>query len=206
MGDQQRGVSWWWVILLPAVVTSTAEAIDPLQLVTAAQESPAQLAEPTIAKPKFGAEGSWRWQILGAYMSDLEGDSQYEFGGGVSWFVVENLSVDLEVEGDFIAQSGGDVWGGAATLLFRWHFIAERTWSLYGDLGSGLIATTAPTPATGTSFNFTPQAGGGVSFDISPDARLMVGARWYHISNANLGETNPGRNSVMAYVMVSFPF
>jgi hypothetical protein len=34
----------------------------------------------------------------------------------------------------------------------------------------------------------------------------MAGARWYHISNANTGESNPGRNSLQIYGGVSFPF
>jgi opacity protein-like surface antigen len=155
---------------------------------------------------RFGAENSWRWQLLGGFMSDLEGDSQYQFGASLSWFFHEGISMDFQVEGDYIAQSGGDAWGGTGTLLFRWHFVNEETWSLYADLGCGLIGTSAPVPAGGGSVNFTPQAGGGVSFAITPEVRLMLGVRWFHISNANTGETNPGRNSAMAYAMLSFPF
>lgn len=163
-------------------------------------------ATPPAVHSKFGAEGSWRWQLLGGYANDLDGASQIEFGGSLSWFFVNDLSIDFQVEGDWIGQSGGNVWGGGATLLFRWHFINTDTWSLYGDAGCGVIGTTAPAPSNGTSFNFTPQVGGGVSFAIADDVRLMIGARWYHISNANTGESNPGRNSLMGYVMLSFPF
>ncbi len=165
----------------------------------------ASAATPTVT-PKFGAEGSMRWQLLGGYMNDLEGDSQAEFGASLSWFFVENLSMDFQIEGDYIAQSGGDAWGGGGTFLLRWHFINTDAWSLYGDLGCGIIGTSVPVPSGGSAVNFTPQCGGGVSFAISPDVRLMLGARWYHISNANTGEGNPGRNSVMGYVMLSFPF
>ena len=155
---------------------------------------------------KFGEEGSWRWQVLGGSMNDLGGDSQYEFGASLSWFFYDGISMDFQVEGDYIAQWGADAWGGGGTLLFRWHFVNEPTWSLYADLGCGIIGTTAPVPSGGTATNFTPQAGGGVSFAISPAVRLMLGVRWYHISNANTGQMNPGRNSLMAYAMLSFPF
>jgi lipid A 3-O-deacylase len=41
---------------------------------------------------------------------------------------------------------------------------------------------------------------------VGNDVRLLVGARWHHISNANLYRDNPGRDSLMGYVGLSFPF
>ncbi len=155
---------------------------------------------------RFGAEGSWRWQLLGGFADDFDAAQQLDFGASLSWFFVDDLSIDFQVEGDYIQQPVKNAWGIGGTLLLRWHAITADTWSIYGDLGSGILGTTVNTPAGGTSFNFTPQAGGGVSFEIAPDVRLMVGARWYHISNANTGDSNPGRNSLMGYVMISLPF
>ncbi len=156
--------------------------------------------------PRFGAEDSCRWQLLAGYANDFDAAQQGQFGASVSWFAIDDLSIDLQVDGEYFSQPGGSAWGLGGSLLFRWHFYATQTWSLYADAGSGILATTQPTPEGGTSFNFTPQAGGGISFEIAHDVRLMVGARWYHISNANTGATNPGRNSLLGYVMVSFPF
>jgi opacity protein-like surface antigen len=170
------------------------------------QIAPAAPADAPRAKPAFGSKDTWRWQVLLGGMTDFESAEQVEFGISASYFIIDNLSVDFQVEGDYIAQPVANAWGGGGTILFRWHFLAYQTWSLYADAGSGVIATTVNTPSGGTSFNFTPQAGGGVSFDVAEDLRLMVGARWYHISNANTGETNPGRNSLMGYVMLSIPF
>lgn len=195
-----------------STTASRFDLFDSLQVASSTEssaESPAQSSTPSSrasATPRFGAEGSWRWQALVAATSDFSGAEQLEFGGSLSWFFVEDLSIDFQIEGDYITQPVNNAWGGGATLLFRWHFINTDSWSLYGDAGSGLLGTTVNTPSGGTSFNFTPQAGGGFSYEISPDVRLMVGARWYHISNANTGETNPGRNSLMGYVMISFPF
>ncbi|MDA1262176.1 MAG: acyloxyacyl hydrolase [Planctomycetota bacterium] len=171
---------------------------------TAQPETTATQAKP---EPKrFGEEGSWRWQLLDAVATDFDGVDQGEFGLSLSWFFVDDLSIDFQIEGDYIEQPVQNTWGGGATILFRWHFISMDTWSIYGDAGSGLIATVYDTPSGGTSLNFTPQAGVGVSWEICPDLRMMVGARWYHISNANTGDTNPGRNSLMGYVMLSIPF
>ena len=168
---------------------------------TAATPAPA-----SSEKVRFGEEGSWRWQLLDAVASDFDGADQGEFGASLSWFFVDNLSIDFQIEGDYIEQPVQNTWGGGVTILFRWHFISMDTWSIYGDAGSGLIATAYDTPSGGTSLNFTPQAGMGVSWEICRDLRMMVGARWYHISNANTGDTNPGRNSLMGYVMLSVPF
>ena len=37
-------------------------------------------------------------------------------------------------------------------------------------------------------------------------ADLAGGIKWHHISNADLFEDNPGRDSIMGYAGVSFPF
>lgn len=204
------------VMCASASVSGTSLAFDPsiidagLQLSSTPSPAPSEplpllsaLAPPPA---RFGAEGSCRWQLLGGYANDFDAAQQAQFGASVSWFAIDDLSIDLQLDGDYFSQPGGNAWGLGGSLLFRWHFYATPTWSLYADAGSGILGTTEPTPDGGTSFNFTPQAGGGVSFEIAHEVRLMVGTRWYHISNANTGATNPGRNSLLGYVMISFPF
>ena len=75
-------------------------------------------------------------------------------------------------------------------------------------LGSFLF-TGDDVPPDGTSINFTPRAGMGVTRALDDSGtRLMVGVRWAHISNARIegdGE-NPSRDSVMGYVGVIWPF
>jgi lipid A 3-O-deacylase len=156
----------------------------------------------------FGREGTTRLNIHGAYASDIKTtDNQFGLvGAGISYFIIENLSLDLELNGMYIDQRGSDAWAANANLLFRWHFFSHETWSLYVDGGAGVFAATKRVPSHGTHFNFTPQAGGGVSFEIAPDVRMMLGIRWHHISNASTSSNNPGRDSVMGYVGVSLPF
>jgi lipid A 3-O-deacylase len=170
------------------------------------EEAPEMELRP--ARKRFGAKGSRRWSLQAGYgVEGKERDNSLALGGaGVSWFIADGLSLDLELNGMKFNQSGDDGWGANLNLLFRWHFINERDWSMYLDGGAGLLLTANDVPDDGSSFNFTPQAGLGFSFALSDDIRLMTGVRWHHISNANTYEENPGRDSVMGYVGVSFPF
>ena len=154
----------------------------------------------------FGAKDSWRWQVLGSWMGDFDGADQLEAEWSASWFFVENLSLDFGVSGDAILQPGTDAGGGGASLMMRWHFLARAEWSLFADIGCGLLFTNEPVPSDGGRVNFTPRAGLGGTIDVGGGARLMAGARWYHISNANTGQDNPGRDSLQVFGGVSFPF
>ncbi len=61
-------------------------------------------------------------------------------------------------------------------------------------------------PFGGTTFNFTPQAGFGASWEIAANTRLLTGVRWYHISNARTSDNNPGLDSILFYIGATFPF
>lgn len=55
-----------------------------------------------------------------------------------------------------------------------------------------------------TQFNFTAQLGGGVQlFTTSRRAAIDLGYKYHHISNANLGNRNPGMDSHMLFIGVS---
>lgn len=158
------------------------------------------------ATSRFGAAGSWRWQIIGGGGIGTDSISNAQLGAGVSWFVVDDLSIDVQVNGDYFDQSGPSAWGGDVELLFRWHLLARDTWSVYVDGGCGLMWTSQDVPPDSASFNFLPQAGAGITWEIASDTRLMLGARWFHASNANTGSPNPSYNGVFAYAGVSFGF
>jgi hypothetical protein len=161
-----------------------------------------------VAAPRrFGAAGNHRWSIRGGVGSDFDDNNDMGFlGVGYSHFIADGLSLDLELNGWVFNQSTEDAVGLNLNVLFRWHFVMDRHWSLYLDGGAGVLVSDQDVPANGSSFNFTPQIGVGASFDIGGDLRLMVGGRWHHISNANLYDENPGRDSILGYVALSFPF
>jgi lipid A 3-O-deacylase len=219
------------MVALAAVHTARAESpepvptVEPVNLRELAKVeysfSPATLGELQDAEPgdadafstarrhqPFGRADTKRLQVHGAWGRDIKtSDNQFGLiGAGISYFIIENLSLDFELNGMYVEQRGSDAWAGNVNLLFRWHFLSEETWSLYVDGGAGFFFATKRVPSDGTHLNFTPQAGVGVSFEIAPDLRMMVGLRWHHISNARLSRNNPGRDHVMAYVGLSMPF
>lgn len=159
----------------------------------------------TAFKPRFGEMDSFRLNILLGYANDFDDTQLFGGGVGLSWFFVDNLSLDLEFTGLGIEQPGPNTAGGDVSLIFRWHFLVRERWSLYFEGGAGVLWTTSDVPEDGTSFNFTPQVGFGLTYDLGDDVRLLLGARWYHISNARLSTDNPGINSAMVYVGVSLP-
>jgi hypothetical protein len=172
--------------------------------------------------PVFGAKSSWRWYLSVGYGWEINGthDEFVIFGGGVSYFLADDLSLNFELNGLYHDQETAsgfadshDAWGINFNLLLRWHFLAAERWSLYADGGAGVMGTTERVPGPdsdepegGTYFNFTPQAGFGASFEITHNTRLLTGARWHHVSNAQTWDNNPGRDSLLLYAMVSIPF
>ena len=202
----------------PFEVTSLACEFDPaarnetlslgmLADEEAAEEDSASLPEHPQVAP-YGKQGSTRWYIHGGGGGDIDNndDTFLIFGAGLSHFIADGLALNAELNGMFINQWGEDTEGANFNLFFRWHFHRERDWSLFIDAGAGLLLTGNDVPANGSSFNFTPQAGLGATFDLGNDARLIVGARWHHLSNANTYSNNPGRDSIMGFAGVSFPF
>ncbi len=189
-------------------------AVDALQdaassAATTAPES-AAVDVPSHAN-RFFQRGSWRWNIQLGVGSDFGDESLGIAGFGVSCFLEDTFTMDFELNGLYFSQSEGDDTAAInLALLFRWHFwrSSDNHWSIYADAGAGLMLSGEDVPPGGTSFNFTPQAGMGFSvlLDEARDVRLLSGFRWYHVSNANTFEDNPGLNTLMVYAGVNFPF
>ncbi len=161
-----------------------------------------------VSPSLWGKEGNWRWGLVGGWGEDVKHDSNtlVDFGVEFEYFVADNLSVDLGFLGVDFDQTGGTTQGFNFTLQLRWHAIAKDNWSFFLEGGAGLLRTSDKVPSDGSRFNFTPQAGVGFTFDIGNNARWMIGAKWHHISNANTYSSNPGRDSIMYWTGISFPF
>lgn len=90
-----------------------------------------------------------------------------------------------------------NMYGASVTpLLYRWNFErnpSSRTVS-WAQLGGGLLWTNHKFPyASGTSvINFTPQVGFGLNTRLRPHQTLDLGLKVIHISNAGLGDNDPG--------------
>ena len=166
----------------------------------------------------FGTKGSRRFTVHGGVGMDIQESRNTQFLSGVAWshFIEDDLSLDLELNGLFVNQMGQEAGGLNFAILFRWHFLTRKKWTMFMDAGGGVLLTTEKVPdrvitpgnidTGGSRFNFTPQAGMGFTFDIGNNRRFITGLRWYHISNANTFERNSGRDHIYLHFGVSMPF
>ncbi len=195
--------------LFPHCQGVNAQPIEPKLLLTQAEEL--ENDEPSIDRenPDFGQKGSKRWYIQGAGATTVDNDDEVRRfllgGAGISKFFANGHSINLELNGMSFFQTGDDAIGLNLAVLLRWHFYRRENWSVFVDGGAGVLGTTNNVPTRGSSFNFTPQLGGGTTIRLADDKRLILGIRWHHISNADLYQPNPGRDSVMGYVGLNLP-
>lgn len=110
-------------------------------------------------------------------------------------------------------QSCGQVlnWGpyrryGASVtpFLLRWNFTKDepRRALPWAQLGGGLLWTNHKFPMQGGStsvINFTPQVGVGESVFVGKNQSLDFAVKAVHISNAGLGDNNPGLNVTLQF-------
>lgn len=158
----------------------------------------------------------------------LAGDSDpgthYQLAITPSWFLADRFEFGVELSGFYFDQpsaqvgaTGDDATGGASfRLMGRWHFVGgsysdaapERLdWTIFADAGIGMVFSADDVPSGGTSVNFIPTAGVGATFRLDDSGtRLVIGARWHHISNARVNgdSDNPDFNAPMGYIGVQW--
>jgi lipid A 3-O-deacylase len=190
------------LVLIHAAVAPAQPAgtdLPPLQLDVPARATP---------QPDFGAPGT-DWLTLGLSVADdFDQSTDYNLHGAWSRFIIQDVEFGVEADVWYFDQDQDPAVGVGAGLLLRWHFVSRPTWSLYTDVGMGLLGSTDDVPDDGLSFNFTPRAGFGATFDIAWGARLDVGVGWHHISNARIfGDAdNPGRDAPIVSIGIRIPF
>lgn len=160
------------------------------------------------AEDRFGDRGDNRWYIQGATATHIDNQENGQFGmvgAGISHFFATRHSINGELNSFYFSQNDDDAVGLNLAVLIRSHLYRQPNWSLYFDGGVGILGTTSDVPSDGSEFNFTPQFGVGATIGLDNDQRLMVGVRYHHISNGDIYEDNPGRDSIMGYVGLNFP-
>lgn len=182
---------------------------------TASKTAPAE-SEPSRALG-YGLAGSRWWTVGGAYANDFDNANDFNLHVAFSQFLADELEFAVEAAGWYFDQPGKNTAGISGSMVFRWHFLhaEDYDWTLFGDAGIGLLGGFDEVPDGGTSFNFLPRLGFGLTKALAPGvdgesrgARLMVGLRWHHISNARINgdSDNPARDALMGYIAVTFPF
>lgn len=160
------------------------------------------------ARVSFGKPGTMWWTVGGGVSNNLNRATDVNARVNLSYFIAQ----DVELAGEFglwYYGSESDAIGFNPASYIRWHFLNTGKMTVFADVGIGVVLTTDDVPTDGTSFNFTPRAGGGITHQLGDsDTRIELGVRWAHISNArNSGDNdNPSRDSVMVYGGVIFPF
>jgi hypothetical protein len=100
--------------------------------------------------------------------------------------------------------TGGTYTGFSMTpVILRWNLVRWRRVMPWLQGGGGLIWTNhkfPPNGARGTSvWNFEPQIGVGMHYFVKPDQAITFAANAVHISNASLGDSNPGVNATVQF-------
>lgn len=150
----------------------------------------------------YGKEGDRSWTLSTSLAYDAHAfDQAITFA--FNRFLVDDIEYILEAGlWSFHDQGEQQAFGISATLGFRWHFVNRDRWTLFTDIGIGMLGTTDTVPSGGTGFNFMPRVGVGMTHRIDASTRLITGLRWHHISNARTrgNDRNPSRDAPLLYV------
>jgi hypothetical protein len=99
---------------------------------------------------------------------------------------------------DYVFWSGyQNVYGfGFTPIDLKWNFTRGRRVVPFAEVAAGLLWTNVNIPPGDTSqLNFTPGGGGGMHIFVKRDRAITWTLRAVHISNASLGNHNPGVNA-----------
>ena len=84
---------------------------------------------------------------------------------------------------------------------FRFVFLPKRRLKPFVQMSAGFIFTKKPIPIPASpSYNFSGDFGGGLMYSLDKQRTINFGYRYFHISNMNIGEINPGYNANIFYV------
>jgi hypothetical protein len=169
---------------------------------------PAQATTPSDRPFTEYAKGTWTFQTYGGYLNELgPHDQEGGFGAvGASYVFRDNMSLGAELVGYGISQPGPDAAMAGPQFVFRHHLINTRETSFFLDLTAGFVQATERVPSEGTYFNFIEQFGMGITHGLNGNSHLLLGVRYYHLSNAGIEgqDRNPSNNGVVAYVGLLF--
>ena len=131
--------------------------------------------------------------LVGIPLTPKIGDGWY---GGQLQYGADFIPVFVQLTPQGISGIGFD------PLIVRWISGARHGRVVpFIELGGGGLHTNKDFPRGDTStFNFMARGGGGMQIVTGRSQALEIACRWWHISNANLGDRNPEFNGIQVSV------
>ncbi|HUR99484.1 MAG TPA: acyloxyacyl hydrolase [Pyrinomonadaceae bacterium] len=84
---------------------------------------------------------------------------------------------------------------------FRFVFLPTHRLKPFVQMSAGFIFTRKPIPIPQSpSYNFSGDFGAGLMYSLDKYRTVNFGYRYFHISNMNIGEINPGYNANVFYI------
>lgn len=94
---------------------------------------------------------------------------------------------------------------GITPIGLQSNFRTSRNIQPFINTSAGLMFLEKPFPdIRGEKINFTFSLGAGIEFVVAPNASLSIGYKYYHLSNGEIGEVNPGIDSNLFYSSLTF--
>jgi hypothetical protein len=146
----------------------------------------------------------WTAELLGTALDDVNGRHVVMGGvtGGVGYYIFDNLAINLDVTGYGYNEGHSDGAAAGITLGLRHQLFTLYRNRVFVDVSGGEIEASNNLPMGGTHLNDTLEVGLGVARPIAENVDLMVGVRYFHLSNARSegAERNPSINAVQGVV------
>jgi lipid A 3-O-deacylase len=207
---------WLPVRLSLAVLLSLVAVLAlPAQTVATAPTPPPG----TNADPVPVDNGDWVHQSLGQHAIQLgllagagtglghSGGTQFGYAGGRGGIILSPEFLPGFLRGNFewaadvlpmyvVFPPSGAVWGGSIRpVIWQWNFTSARKFAPYVAAVGGIVFTTSNVPPGDTSqVNFTPGIAFGSNVFVKPHRAVFFEGSIAHLSNASLGNRNPGYN------------
>jgi hypothetical protein len=142
-------------------------------------------------------KGTWNVSLTGSYITPIRysEDELFNLTLAVGYAPWDNHSLNLELSGYYGDQPfDEDVIIGGIGILGRWHFLRGDKWSVFFDGGGSVTQADQEFPRGGTNFNFTGKLGLGGTYELHPGTHLIGGARYFHLSNAQIRKRDDNPN------------
>jgi opacity protein-like surface antigen len=167
------------------------------------------------AEPAESPFRSGSWVSMTGVCANFAGDARiYGIFYGLGCYIEDNFAIHLTATGYYgdkldtnIGRDEAPVYGAGLDAIHRCHVVHYDCWSLYVDGGVGLTETSKSVPTGGTNYNFSLQAGAGVTRQITDGTHFVTGVRWFHLSNGSFfTDRNPGYDSVRLHAGFLFSY